>query len=72
MSKLIKFEVKRFPAVCLIVKMVRMSLNPEGDNEAANLWSSMWQDGSMELLGNIPERLTVTDADIVLRWIQQE
>jgi hypothetical protein len=58
MSKLIKFEVKRFPAVRLIGKKVRMSLNPEGDNAAVNLWSRMWQDGSMDFLGNIPGLLT--------------
>ncbi len=57
MSKLIRFEVKRFPAVRLIGKEVRMSLNPEGDNAAVNLWSRMWQDGSMNFLGSIPERL---------------
>ncbi len=58
MSKLIRFEVKRFPAVRLIGKKVKISLNPEGDKEAVKLWSSMWQDGSMDFLGNIPERLT--------------
>ncbi|MBP1755227.1 MAG: putative transcription activator [Firmicutes bacterium] len=58
MSKLIRFEVKRFPAVRLIGKKVRMSLNPEGDNMTTNLWSRMWQDGSMDFLGNIPGRLT--------------
>lgn len=58
MSKLIKFEVKRFPAARLIGKKVRMSINPEGDNAAVNLWSRMWQDGSMDFLGNIGERLT--------------
>lgn len=58
MSKLIKFEVKRFPAVRLIGKMVNMSINIEGDNAAVNLWSSMWQDGSMEFLRNMQERLT--------------
>ena len=58
MSKLIRFEVKRFPAVRLIGKMVQMSLNPEGYKEAANLWSSMWRDGSMEFLKNLPERFT--------------
>jgi hypothetical protein len=58
MSKLIKFEVKKFPAVRLIGKQVRMSLNPGGENAAVHLWSSMWQDGSMEFLKNIPGRLS--------------
>ncbi len=58
MSELIRFEVKRVPAVRLIGKMVRMSSNPQGENEATKLWSSMWRDGSMEFLGNILERFT--------------
>lgn len=58
MSKFIKFEVKRFPATRLIGKLVRISLDPEKGQEAVNLWSSMWQDGSMEYLGSMPERLT--------------
>ena len=58
MSKLIRFEVKRFPAVRLIGKMVKISLNTEGDKEAVNLCNRMWQDGSMDFLGSIPERIT--------------
>lgn len=58
MSKFIKFEVKRFPAVRLIGKQVTMSLISGENNAADNLWSSMWQDGSMELLLNNPERFT--------------
>lgn len=56
MSKLIRFEVKRFPAVRLIGKMVTMSLDPEGSKAGVNLWSSMWQDGSMKFLQNHSER----------------
>ncbi len=67
MSKLIRFEVKRFPAVRLIGKSVRMSLNPERDNEAVKLWSRMWQDGSMDYLGNIPER--ITEEKDTIGWI---
>ncbi len=59
MSKLIRFEVKRFPDLRLIGKMVKMSLNPEGRNEAVNLWSSMWRDGSMEFLQSLQERYAV-------------
>lgn len=58
MSKLIKFEVKKFPAVRLIGKAVQISLNAEGNAAAANLWGSMWQDGSMELLQNMTGRYT--------------
>lgn len=58
MSKFIKFEVKRFPATRLIGKMVRMSLGPEKGQEAVDLWSSMWQDGCMDYLENMTERLT--------------
>lgn len=63
MSKLIKFEVKKFPAIRVIGKEVRISLKPE-DKRAVNLWSSMWQDGSMELLQNIPGRF-VEERDTV-------
>ena len=58
MSKLIKFEVKKFPAVRLIGKQVKMSFEPGGNKAADNLWSSMWQDGSMEFLLNNTERFT--------------
>ena len=58
MSKLIKFEVKRVPAVRLIGKQVKMSFEPGGNKAADNLWSSMWQDGSMEFLLNNTERFT--------------
>lgn len=56
MSKLVRFEVKRFPAVRLIGKMVKMSLDPAGSKAGVDLWSSMWLDGSMEFLQNHPER----------------
>lgn len=58
MSKLIRFEVKRVPAVRLIGKQVQMSFEPGGNKAADNLWSSMWQDGSMEFLLNNKERFT--------------
>ncbi len=47
MSKLIRFEVKRFPAVRLIGKQVRISSEPGSNDEAVDLWSSMWQVGGL-------------------------
>lgn len=64
MSKLIKFEVQKFPASRLIGKQVNLSLNPGSENLAPALWQTMWQDGSMEFLKNLPGRST-PDPDTV-------
>lgn len=64
MSKIINFEVWRFPAARLIGKQVRMDINSGPDNPAVAMWRSMWQDGSMELLNSLPCLLT-KDPDTV-------
>ncbi len=64
MSKIINFEVRRFPASRLIGKQVRMNINSGPDNPAVAMWQGMWQDGSMELLNSLPCLLT-KDPDTV-------
>ena len=64
MSKVINFEVRKFPATRLIGKQVIMSMSPGPENPAVDLWQSMWQDGCMELLKSLPS-LSTEDPDVV-------
>ncbi len=64
MSKLIDFNVRRFPASRLIGKQVSMTMNPVPDNAASALWQNMWKDGSMEFLKKLP-CLSTEDPDTI-------
>jgi len=64
MSKLIKFEIKAFPATRMIGKQVACGLGEDAENPGPALWASMLTDGSLDFLLNLPQRSTL-DRDTV-------
>ncbi len=64
MSKLIKLEIKAFPATRVIGKHVACGVGEDAENPGPALWESMITDGTLEFLLNLPQRAT-QDPDAV-------
>ena len=58
MSNLIGLEIRAFPATRVIGKQVTCGLGEDAENPGPALWDSMFTDGSLEYLMNLPQRAT--------------
>jgi predicted transcriptional regulator YdeE len=64
MSKLIRLEIRSFPATRVIGKQVACGLGEDTENPGTALWDTMLTEGTLEFLMNLPQRAT-PDRDAV-------